>query len=413
MTGKREADNPSPLKGVRIIDMTAVLMGPYATLILADLGADVIKIEAPEGDISRQSTPFLHPGMGHAFLNGNRNKRSVVLNLKTSEGREALLELAKTADVLVYNIRPEAMERLKLGYEDVKNANPQIIYVGGYGFSPRGRYAGRAAYDDVIQGMTGIPWMAAQASGQEPRYAPNAYADRVSSLHISNAVLAALFHRQRTGEGQRVDVPMFENMVHLLLGEHMEGETFIPPRGPMGHPRALSRDRRPYKTKDGYLCTLVYSNKHWQAFFRMIGQPERFETDQRFSSQINRIRNIDAVYGFLAEVLETRTTAEWIELFLKYDLPVGPMQSLQEVLHDPHLAEVGYYSVVEHPTEGTIRAMRYPTEFQRTPTSDRKPAPLLGEHTVEMLREIGYDDARIADMIKQGIAQVPKPQARM
>ena len=314
-----------------------------------------------------------------------------------------MLALVKTADVFLYNVRPQAMQRLKLGYEDLKAVNPQIIYVGGIGFSSRGRYGGRAAYDDVIQGMAGVPWMAARASGREPRYAPNAYADRVSSLHISNAVIAALYHRKCTGKGQRVDVPMFENMVHLLLGEHLEGETFIPARGPMGHPRALSPDRRPYRTKDGYLCTLVYSDKQWKIFLELIGQPERFE-DPRFSSQLNRIKNIDAVYGFLSEVLQTRTTEEWTQLFLEHDLPVGPMHSLEDVLNDPHLADTGYFTTVEHPSEGTLRYMEYPTEFFGTPVSSRRPAPRLGEHTEELLKEAGYNQAQIKEMVDNKIA---------
>ena len=408
MTAKSKTTNPGPLNGVRILDMTTVLMGPYATLILADLGADILKVESPEGDISRQSTPARTPGMGHAFLNGNRNKRSVALNLKKPEGREALLALAKTVDVFLYNVRQQAMKRLKLAYEDLSAVNPQIIYVGGIGFSSRGRYGGRAAYDDVIQGMAGVPWMAAKASGQIPRYAPNAYADRVSSLHIANAITAALYYRKCTGKGQRVDVQMYENMVHLLLGEHLEGETFIPARGPMGHPRALAPDRRPYRTKDGHMCTLVYNDRQWRTFFALIGQPEKFDQDQRFSSQINRIKNIDAVYGFLSEVLQTRTTAEWTKLFLEHDLPVGPMQSLDDVLNDPHLADTGYYSVVEHPTEGTLRAMCYPTEFSETPVSNRRPAPLLGEHTAELLAEAGYDQARIDELLAKGAALAPR-----
>ncbi|MBI4190012.1 MAG: CoA transferase [Betaproteobacteria bacterium] len=386
--------------------MTTVLMGPYATLILADLGADIIKIESPEGDVSRQSTPARSPKMGHAFLNCNRNKRSVVLDLKHPGGRSALLKLAERADALIYSVRPQAMTRLKLGYDDFKAVNPQIIYIGAVGFSQRGRYSGRPAYDDVIQGMAGVPWMAARASGQAPRYAPNAYADRVSSLHVALAVVGALYHRKCTGHGQSVEVPMFENLVHLLLGEHLEGETFIPARGPMGHPRALSPERRPYRTKDGFLCTLVYNDKQWRAFFKMIGQPERFE-DPRFSSQVNRIKNIDAVYGFLSEILQTRTTEEWTKLFMENDLPVGPMNSLEDVLNDPHLADVGYFTPIVHPTEGSLRAMYYPTEFSEAPVTSRYPAPRLGQHTVELLAEAGYEQSRIDELIVDGIVTSP------
>ncbi len=408
MAAKSSSGTHGPLHGVRILDLTTLLMGPYATLILADLGADIIKVESPEGDLSRQSHPSRSPKMGQSFLNSNRNKRSIVLDLKHADGRAAMLKLAERVDALVYNVRPQAMARLKLSYEDVKAVNPKIIYVGGVGFSQRGRYSGRPAFDDVIQGMAGVPWMAARASGQAPRYTPNAYVDRVSSLHVALAVLAAIHHRDRTGEGQRVDVPMFENIVHLLLNEHLEGETFVPPLGPAGHPRSLSRERRPYKTKDGYLCTLIYNDKQWRSFFKMIGEPQRFEEDARFSNQLNRIKNINAVYGYLSEVLETRSTAEWIKLFMDADIPVGPMNSLDDVLQDPHLAETGYFTPIEHPTEGALRTTYYPTEFSAAPVSGRYPAPRLGEHTRELLAEAGYDSAHIDKLVAQGAA-VPAP----
>ena len=395
------------LSGVRVLDMSTVLMGPSATQILADLGADVVKIESLEGDISRQSYPARSSGMGHSFLNNNRNKRSVALNLKHPEGRAALLALCKRADAFVYNFRPQAMARLKLGYEDLKAVNPQVIYVGAVGFGERGRYQGMPAYDDLIQGMVGVPWLSGQASGREPRYAPSAYADRTCGLHLAVSLLAALYHRKCTGRGQRVDVPMFELMVHAVLGEHLEGETFVPARGPIGHRRTLSLERRPYRTKDGYLCTMVYNDKQWRSFFEMIGEPERFEADARFSSQVNRFKNIDAVYGFLSEVLETRTTEEWLRLFREHDLPVGPMNSLDDVLHDPHLADVGYFKEVEHPTEGTLRTVHYPAEFSETPVSSTYPAPRLGEHTVELLAEAGYDRSSIDALIARGIAAVP------
>lgn len=400
-----------PLSGVRILDMTAVQMGPYATLILADLGADIIKIESPagKGDISRHSVPTRSPGMGQIFLNGNRNKRSVALDLKQPEGRTALLTLAKRSDVLVYNIRPQAMTRLKLGYEDLQAVNPQIIYVGALGFSQRGRYGGRPAFDDLIQGMVGLPWLYARASGLAPRYAPVAYADRTSSLHIVIAVITALYHRKSTGEGQRVDVPMFENLVHAVLGEHLEGETFIPARGPMGHARTLSPKHRPYPTKDGFLCTFIQNDKQWRAFFAMIGEPELIE-DPRFSSQLNRSKNMDAVYALQTEALQKRTTAEWVKLFMKHDLPVSPMNSPEDVLNDPHLADLNYFKHIEHPTEGTLRAMYYPTEFSKTPVTSRYPAPQLGQHTAEVLKEAGYEQSQIDALVAKGVAVAPPPK---
>jgi crotonobetainyl-CoA:carnitine CoA-transferase CaiB-like acyl-CoA transferase len=246
----------------------------------------------------------------------------------------------------------------------------------------------------------------ARASGQAPRYAPVAYADRTSSLHIVIAVLSGLYHRTSTGEGQRVDVPMFENLVHSLLGEHLEGETFIPARGPMGHARTLSPRHRPYATKDGFLCTYIQNDKQWQAFFKMIGQPERFN-DPQFSSQVNRSKNMDAVYALQTDALRERTTAEWVKLFMAHDLPVSPMNSPEDVLNDPHLADLGYFKQIEHPTEGTLRAMYYPTEFTKTPVSNRHHAPRLGEHTVEVLAEAGYDQSQIDALIAKGVALAP------
>ena len=406
MSRQRQEQRTAPLSGVTIIDMTTVQMGPYATLILADLGANVIKIESPKsgGDISRQSIPARTRGMGQNFLNSNRNKRSVALDLKHPDGRAALLALTKRADVLVYNVRPQAMSRLKLTYADIKAVNPKIIYVGALGFSQRGRYAGRPAFDDLLQGMAGLPWLFGRASGERPRYVPVAYVDRSSALHIVIAVLAALHARKRTRRGQSVDVPMFENLVHSVLGEHMEGETFIPAKGPMGHARTLALEHRPYRTKDGFICTLLNNDKQWRAFFTMIGQPERFDADERFSSRANRNKNNDAVYAFQSEILRTRTTAEWTKLFLEHDLPVGPMNSLQDVLNDTHLADIGYFARIEHPTEGSLRTMYYPTEFSTTPVTSRHPAPHLGEHTEELLAEAGYEQHRIDELIARGIA---------
>jgi len=303
------------------------------------------------------------------------------------------------------------MVRLKLGYYDVKAVNPQIVYVGAMGFGPRGRYAGRPAYDDMVQGMAGLPAFAARASGGEPRYSPSAYADRLGAVFVSNAVLGALYHRKATGQGQRVDVPMFEHVVYALLGEHLAGETFVPARGPMGHGRSMARDRRPYRTKDGYLCTLIYNDRHWRAFFEMIGVPERYESDARFSSHSSRMRNLDVVFGYLSAVLQTRTTAEWTRLFMERDLPVAPMNDPEQVIADPHLADTGFFRQFEHPTEGISRTMQLPVDYSGTPLTTRYPAPCLGEHTVELLTEGGYDRKRIDELLARGIAIAAPPAA--
>src|SRR5581483_2384557 len=261
-----------PLSGVRVLDLTTVVMGPFATQILAELGADVIKVEPHDGDNMRHAAPMKNAGMGYMFLNLNRGKRGIVLDLKKPEGREALMRLVPAADVLIYNVRPQAMARLGLSYEEVRAVNPRIVYVGAYGYSQRGPYAARAAYDDLIQGASGIPWLAAQRGGEAPNYAPVNLADRLTGLHAVYAVTAALFHRERGGLGQAIEVPMFEAVAHFVLGDHSAGLTYDPPLGGPAYARLLAR--RPYATRDGYLCVLVYNDKQWRSFFEAIGRPE-------------------------------------------------------------------------------------------------------------------------------------------
>ena len=273
-----------PLEGIRVIDLSTVVMGPYATQILCDHGASVIKVESPEGDIMRAAGPAAHPGMGHLYLTTNRGKRSVVLDLKHPDGRQALLDLCRGADAIVYNIRPQAMARLRLAYEDLCAVNPRIVYVGAFGFSQRGPYADRPAYDDLIQGMAGLPWLSLQQGAETPRYGPMILADRMVGLMVSNALLGALLHRERSGRGQKVDVPMFETLASIVLGEHLAGHLFDPPQGPVGYQRSLTPDRRPYRTRDGYLCTMIYSDKHWQNFLTAIGRSELF-ADPMFSAR--------------------------------------------------------------------------------------------------------------------------------
>jgi len=396
---------PGPLDGVRVLDLTTVVMGPYATQILADLGADVIKVEPPEGDIMRYAWPFRSPGMGHIFLNANRNKRGIALDLKKPEAREACLALAAKADVLVYNIRPQAMGRLKLGYDDVRTVNPRLIYVGCFGYSQRGPYAAKAAYDDLIQGAAGLPWLSREAGAHTPRYTPVIIADRSVGLHTANAVCAALYSREKTGRGQRVDVPMFESLLQSVLGEHMGGYTFVPQLGEGGYRRMLTEYRRPYATRDGYVCVLIYNDKHWKTFFEMIGRPDML-ADARFASAEGRSRNFDAVYGFVAEEMTKRTTDEWLQALEKADIPVQRMNSLEDILSDPHLAAIGYFTPVEHPSEGTLLSMKVPSEWSETEPGYRRHAPRLGEHTREVLREAGYGDEAIDAMAKSGAARL-------
>jgi crotonobetainyl-CoA:carnitine CoA-transferase CaiB-like acyl-CoA transferase len=393
-----------PLHGVRVLDLTTVVMGPYATQILADFGADVVKIEPPDGDVMRQAWPYRNPGMGSIYLNTNRNKRSVVLDLKQDPAREACLALAAKADVLVYNIRPQAMARLKLSYEEVRKANPRIIYVGCFGFSQRGPYAARAAYDDMIQGAAGIPWLLLQQGAAEPRYAPMIVADRSVGQQVASAVSAALYHREKTGKGQRVDVPMFEHLLQMILGDHLGGYTFEPQHGEPGYHRILAPDRRPYPTQDGYVCALVYNDKQWKGFLEIIGKPEIFALPE-FATQEARSRNYTRAYAMVADELKKRTTAQWVEAFERADIPVQRMNSLDDIVADPHLAAIGYLRAVEHPTEGRIKSLAVPSEWSESAPEYRRHAPRLGEHTREVLREAGLSDQQITLLVQSGAAR--------
>jgi crotonobetainyl-CoA:carnitine CoA-transferase CaiB-like acyl-CoA transferase len=383
-----------PLTGVRVLDLTTVVMGPYATQILADFGADVIKVEPPGGDVMRHAHPMRNPGMGHIFLNANRNKRSVLLDLKKPEALAACLAIAKTCDVVVYNIRPQAMARLGLSYEKVSSVNSRIIYVGCFGYSQRGPYAAKAAYDDLIQGAAGVPWLLQKQGAREPRYAPIIIADRSVGQQVASAVSAALYAREKSGKGQRVDVPMFEHLLQIVLGEHLGGYTFDPQVGEPGYARMLAPDRRPYETKDGYVCALIYNDKQWKAFFEVIGRPE-MAARKEYASQEARSQNYDTAYAFVAGEMRKRSTADWIAALEKADIPVQRMNSLADIVADPHLAATGFFGTVEHPTEGTLRSMAVPSEWSETPPAYRRHAPRLGEHTREVLREAGLPDAEI------------------
>ena len=393
-----------PLDGVRVLDLTTVVMGPYATQILADLGADVVKVEPPEGDVMRYNAPMRSRGMGHIFLNANRNKRSVVLDLKLDAGRAACLAIAKNADVLVYNIRPQAMARLRLAYDDLRALNPRLIYAGAFGYSQRGPYAAKAAYDDLIQGAAGLPWLAKQAGAEAPRYTPGIIADRSVGLHLANAVCAALYRREKCGVGQRVDVPMFESLLQTVLGEHMGGYTYEPPVAAPGYARMLAKERRPYETKDGYVCVLVYNDKQWRAFFDLIGRPDLLK-DSRYATQEARSRDFEGAYALIAGEMKKRGTAEWLAALEGADIPVQRMNSLEDIVNDPHLAAIGYFTEVEHPSEGRIRAMAVPSEWSESAPEYRRHAPRLGEHTREVLREAGFTDPAIEDMLSSGAAR--------
>jgi crotonobetainyl-CoA:carnitine CoA-transferase CaiB-like acyl-CoA transferase len=398
-----------PLDGVRIVDLSTMVMAPYATQILGDMGADVIKVESPQGDAVRGIGPLRHPGMGAIFLNCNRSKRSIVLDLKQPEGLSALNDLVRCADVLVYNLRPHTMARLGLSYELASSLNARIIYAGLFGYGQGGPYAAKPAFDDLIQGAVALPWLSHMADGGEPRYAPTAIVDRGVALWAVGQIAAALFHRSRTQAGQKIDMPMFEMMASFVLGDHLAGQTFEPPLGPAGYGRMLNPDRRPYRTRDGYVCAMIYTDRHWRAFFRALGQEEVFERDPRYRTMTTRTENIKAIYRELSDLLLTRTTGEWLSFFDAADIPAMPLRTPEALIEDEHLRDTGFFSFAEHPSEGLLRQMAYPSTWSATQPQGTRPVPRLGEHSAEVLREIGYGDDRIDALIKLGVTKTAHP----
>jgi crotonobetainyl-CoA:carnitine CoA-transferase CaiB-like acyl-CoA transferase len=395
-----------PLTGIKIVDMTSVLMGPFATQILGDYGADVIKVEALDGDITRQIGPTRNAGMGPVFLNANRSKRSIALDLKQDAGRDVLLRLAKTADVLVYNVRPQAMARLRLSYDDVAVINPRIVYAGLFGFGQTGPYAAKPAYDDLLQGASGLSHLLARAGDGKPRYVPTAMADRVVGLSAVGAILASLLHRDRTGRGQRLDVPMFETMAGVVMGDHLGGLTYEPPLDKGGYPRHMSPDRRPYQTKDGFISVIVYNDKQWKSFFDATGR-EDLRAHPKFATFAARLTHVDEVYAELGRIFLTRTTAEWLKLLVDADIPVMPIHDLESILQDEHLAETNFFALTDHPSEGKIRSMKVGAQWSDTPAQPERLAPRLSEHGEEILREVGYSAPEIAAMFDNQIVGRP------
>ena len=392
---------PGPLEGIRVVDLSSVLMGPSATQTLGDMGADVIKVEALTGDTTRRIGPGRSDSMGSNFLNMNRSKRSIAIDLKHPGSRAVMARLVAGADVFIHNIRPQAAQRLGLAYADVAALNPRIVYCALTGFGSGGPYAGQPAYDDLIQGLAALPALYAHGA-ETPRYVPTPIADRVAGLHAVIAVTGALLHRARTGEGQAVEVPMFESMAHVVLADHMFGRTFEPPLGKAGYGRILSAARHPYRTADGWLCVLIYNDRQWRSFFELVDRAD-MAADPRYADMRGRNEHIDALYGMVAQTLLTRTTAQWITDLQSVDIPAGPMHTLDSLLDDAHLAEVGFIQRVEHPTEGTINTIRMPVQWSASPAPPGRPAPNLGEHGVEILRETGFAGDEIDALLAAGI----------
>lgn len=400
---------PGPLDGVRVLDMTAVLLGPFATQHMADMGADVVKIEPPEGDLLRASGGSLgkRRGMGPIYMAANRNKRSICLDLKKPSAVAVVREMAEKADVFVHNSRPQAIERLGLGYADLKKINPRIVYAYSLGYKRSGPYGHKPAFDDLVQGASGAASLQSRVDGGPPRFMPSLIADKTTGLHLAMAVLAALFHRERTGEGQTIEVPMLETLASFWLTEHLFGGTWRPARGDMGYDRIINKFRHPFPTLDGHICALPYTDRHWISFFELAGRPDLAQ-EKRFVDKMERAKHFSELYQVLDSLLKHRTTADWLELFDKADIPAMPVNTLEELLEDPHLKATGFFAEREHPTEGKIMTFASPLDFEKTPTSFRRHAPPLGWDGVEVLREAGCDQARIDALVAEKALILPE-----
>ena len=395
-----------PLQGVRVIDLTTVMLGPFGTQILGEMGADVIKIEPPGGDIGRWTGVGKSPGMSAAYMMKGRNKRSVVLDLKKQEAREPLRRLVKTADVFVHNIRPKAAARLAIDYETISTWKDDIVYAAATGYGEDGPYVDKPAYDDLIQGASGLAALFGAVTGT-PRYGPSVLADKTTGLFLTYAITMALFHRERTGEGQRVHVPMYEAFANFVMNEHMQGRMYEPPLGPAGYQRMLTPHRRPFPTADGHVCVLPYNDKHWAVFFDVVGKPE-LTSDPRFADQPSRSKNIDALYEIVVGVMQSKTSAEWLATLEEADIPVMPMNEPEDLFDCPHLSAVDMFPTVEHPTEGTIRHIKVPVSFSKTPGGYYRHPEQLGQSTASVLEEIGYSAGEIDALQVSGATGKPR-----
>ena len=389
--------NQGALEGIKILDLSTMILGPLMGQYLGDMGADVIKVEPPVGDLTRYIGPARSHGMAAFFLNSNRNKRSIVIDMKHPDGKQLLAQMVQQADVVLHSIRSDSASRLGLGYEDLSKLNPKIILCHVLGYSDTGPYAGLPSYDDVAQANSGLASLQSVVAG-EPRYIPSIIADKVSALHAAFAVSIALVHRERTGRGQLVSVPMMETMVAFNTVEHLWGAVFEPPLAPMGYVPVSQAARRPFKTKDGYLCVLPYNDGHWKRFCAAIGDPD-LSNDARFINHAARQSDQNLFWSEVGKQVAKKTTQEWISLLTKADVPFGIVNSLEDLLVDPHLVETGFWHTQEHATEGTLRYAGIPFEFSDSPGQVRRMPPRLGENSVQILEEFGLSSEEIKKLI--------------
>jgi crotonobetainyl-CoA:carnitine CoA-transferase CaiB-like acyl-CoA transferase len=395
-----------PLAGIRVVDLTSVLFGPYAAQILGDYGADVIKVESPEGDSTRRTGPGVEAGMSPVFLGANRNKRSAVLDLKQPAARQALLALVDAADVFMHSVRPQKLPALGLDAATLTARRPSLVYAGLHGFRADGPYGGQPAYDDIVQGLSGVADLMQRQTG-EPRYLPTAAADKICGLVAAHAILAAIAGRERSGRGCVVEVPMFESMVAFNFVEHFYGRHFDPPTAGAGYPRVLAAWRRPYRTLDGHVCMMPYTDAHWRRFFDAVGRADLC-ADPRFGTIDARTRHVESLYDTLSEIASGRSTSDWIALCLALEIPAAPVSRLDALESDPHLRATGFFETLHDPGMGTLRFPGVPVTFDGAPPPVAMP-PRLGEHTREILAQAGLPQAAIDEMIRTGAARQWRP----
>ncbi|MEL6872479.1 MAG: CoA transferase [Pseudomonadota bacterium] len=406
--GPAGPEDDAPLAGIRVIDLTAVVMGPLATQTLGDYGADVIKIESPDGDIMRHASPMRSPRMGAVFLNLNRNKRSVCLDLKDPAGRDAVLALCRRADVFIHSMRPAALERLGLSEHAIRGAKEDIVFCAVTGFGTGGPYAGRPAYDDIIQAMSGLADLPARRSGGPPEFSPTILADKICGLAAYGAINAALFRRTRTGKGASIEVPMFETMTAFNLAEHLAGAMFDPEGGDVGYTRAMLPERRPYRTADGYIAVLPYSTRHWLSFFKAIGR-EDMCTERRVTDPAERSRSVKDLYDIIADVMPARTTEAWARILRDADVPSAPVTAIADLPRDPHLTAQDFFRSYDHPSEGRLTTTALPVRFEdQSDAPIRLPPPQLGADTRAVLADAGYSAEVVDQLIARGVAITPE-----